>query len=302
MIIDAHAHFEPRVLAVKTMIEKLDAAGIDRVALIPTMIDPLPSTPEVLLAMTRFFMQRSWGRPIAEAIHRGTMTRAGDLRLAGRTYRIYRQPDNASVAEVLRQRPDRFLGWIFLNPRSDEDVMECLERWRVVPGMIGIKLHPHWHDYRTELLHPLLARAEELGLPVLIHLGFRKRGDFRTLCQRFPGVTFIAAHAGFPFYQMLWKHGPDLKNLHVDLSSPYIDEKIARAAVSALGAERCLYGTDAPYGFSGSEDGADYDYMAIRGWIDRMAISDLERDRIFGGNMLDILDRAGIGLVQREKG
>ncbi len=44
MIIDAHAHFDPRVLTVKTMIEKLDAAGIDRVARIPTMIEPLPST------------------------------------------------------------------------------------------------------------------------------------------------------------------------------------------------------------------------------------------------------------------
>jgi hypothetical protein len=39
--------------------------------------------------------------------------------------------------------------------------------------------------------------------------------------------------------------------LHVDLSSPYLDEPLARAAVAAMGPERCLYGTDSPYGFHG---------------------------------------------------
>src|SRR5262245_47761224 len=44
-----------------------------------------------------------------------------------------------------------------------------LDRFRQVKGMIGVKLHPHWHDYRTEILSPLLRRCEELKLPVLIH-------------------------------------------------------------------------------------------------------------------------------------
>jgi predicted TIM-barrel fold metal-dependent hydrolase len=158
--------------------------------------------------------------------------------------------------------------------------------------MFGIKLHPHWHDYRTDILDPVLARAQELHMPVLIHLGFRRRGDYRAIAQRFPRLVVIAAHAGFPFYQDLWSHARDCPNLHVDLSSPYIDERLARAAVAALGPERCLYGTDSPYGFHG--DDGSYDYAAIRRWVERMPVSEVGRDRILADNFRRILADARV--------
>jgi predicted TIM-barrel fold metal-dependent hydrolase len=267
----------------------MDAAGVDRVALIPAMNDPLPETPERLLALMRRLMSWRGSRPLAEAAHRALLTRDGHLRLGRQLVHIYGRPDNAEVARLCAAHPGRFLGWVFLNPRGNPGVLDELERWRGEPGMIGVKLHPHWHDYETRLLSPLCARAEELGLPVLIHLGFRRRGDFRSLCARFPRLTVIAAHAGFPFYNDLWSHARELPNLYVDLSSPYIDERLARAAVRAMGAARCLYGTDAPYGFHGAEG---YDYRAILGWVDRMPIGARERDRILGESFLAILDRS----------
>jgi predicted TIM-barrel fold metal-dependent hydrolase len=141
------------------------------------------------------------------------------------------------------------------------------------------------------LLDPLLRRAEELRLPVLIHLGFGKRGDFRAIAQRFPKLTVISAHAGFPFYDDLWAHANDCPNLFVDLSSPYIDETLARAAVRAMGPHRCLYGTDAPYGFH--EGDGSYDYGEIKRWVERMPVSSAERDAILAGNFRAILDRGG---------
>ena len=150
----------------------------------------------------------------------------------------------------------------------------------------------HTGTTTTNRLDTLLQRANELEMAVLIHLGFGKRGDFRSLCVQYPKVRFIAAHAGFPFYQFLWNYGRQFPNLWVDLSSPYIDESLARGAVEALGPERCLYGTDAPYGFEGPEPcehGHNYDYNEIRGWIERLKISDTQKDRIFAGNALDVL-------------
>lgn len=287
MIIDSHAHFEPRMLVLDRVLAKMDAAGVDRIALIPTMCDPLPHTPERLLAVMRRAMRSDVLRPLVELAHRSTLTKSGDLKLAGELFRIYAEPDNASVAEVVAKHPDRFLGWIFLNPAVDPEPVETLERWRAEPGMIGVKLHPHWHDYRTELLDPILRRCEELRLPVLVHLGFRKRGDYRAICERFPRLTVISAHAGFPHFDALWKKGRSYPRLYVDLSSPYIDEKLARDAVAALGPERCLYGTDAPYGFH--EDDGTYDYRAIQGWIDRMPIASRDRDRILGGTFEALL-------------
>lgn len=286
MVIDSHAHFEPRMLELERVVSKMDAAGVNRIALIPAMNDPLPETPERLLSIVRFLMTRRWGRPLAERVHRSTMTADGNLKLSGKQFGIYAQPDNAAVADVLRARPDRFLGWIFLNPRGNPPLDE-LEKWRAVPGMIGVKLHPHWHDYDTDLLDPVLRRCEELKLPVLVHLGFGRRGDFVAMTSRFPKVKIIAAHAGIPFYQQLWAHKDRAPNLFVDLSSPYLNEQLARSAVAAMGPERCLYGTDAPYGFHG--DDGSYDYGAIKGWIARMKISETQRERILGGNFGELV-------------
>lgn len=292
MIIDCHAHFEPRMLDAPRVLGKMQAAGVDRVALIPTMNDPLPETPERLLSAARFLMGRRLTRPLAERVHRATLTREGNLRLGGKVYGLYARPDNQGVADLVTQHPDRFFGWIFLNPRDNPGVLDELERWRQVRGMIGLKLHPHWHDYRTDLLEPLLGRAEELGLPVLIHLGFGARGDFRAMCARHPRLVVISAHAGFPFYRDLWRHRAACPNLRVDLSSPYLDERLAREAVRAMGPERCLYGTDAPYGFHAAD--GSYDYGRIKGWIDRMPISSRAKDAIFADNFRAILSRAGV--------
>ncbi|MFO1480326.1 MAG: amidohydrolase family protein [Turneriella sp.] len=81
----------------------------------------------------------------------------------------------------------------FLNPRADTKVLETLERWRHEKGMIGVKLHPHWHDYTTDLLFPLFARLEELGLPALIHLGFGRRGDYCVIAEKFMSQNYRGA-------------------------------------------------------------------------------------------------------------
>jgi predicted TIM-barrel fold metal-dependent hydrolase len=290
MIIDCHAHFDPRILPAERILAKLDAAGVDRVAIIPPMNDPIPATPERLLWLARTLSRSSWTRWLVERVHRATLTRDGNLKLGGDVIAIYPQPDNEGVAQLVAAHPDRFYGWIFLNPRADPNALETLERWRSVKGMVGIKLHPHWHDYETDRLDPVLRRAEELRLPVLIHLGFGRRGDFRAICSRFPRLVVIAAHAGFPFYGDLWRHADEHPNLHVDLSSPYIDEKLARAAVAWMGPRRCLYGTDAPYGFH--ETDHSYDYGAIKGWVERMPVTSAERDAVLGGTFAELLSRA----------
>ena len=275
------------MLKLSGVIEKMDNARVDRIVLIPALTDPLPHVSETLLQVLRTTLKRRATRPLGEAIHRATMRESGVV-IGLERYSIYPLPDNATLAEVLRAHPDRFLGWIFLNPARDPNVLESLERWRHEPGFIGVKLHPHWHDYKTAILGPLLERCQELGLPVLIHLGFRRRGDFRSMASRYPKLRIIAAHAGFPFYGDLWHYKNAHPNLHVDLSSPYIDEALAREAVAAMGPERCLYGTDAPYGTS-EEDGS-FDYSAIRGWVERMPCSSRQREAMFGGNFERLID------------
>jgi predicted TIM-barrel fold metal-dependent hydrolase len=286
-VVDVHAHYEPRMLAVPAMLAQMDARGIRQVALIPCMNDPLPETPARLLAVVRRLM-RSPCHPLARVIAEATITDGGDLRLGGKVHAIYPRPDNASVAEVVRAHPDRFLGWIFLNPRAAVGLDE-LERWRGVPGMIGVKLHPHWHGWPLVDAIPIARRCEELGMPVLLHLGFGDRGDWRVLTAAAPRLRLIFAHAGIPHYDRIWGAIRADRRLALDVSSPYLDEALVRDAVAAVGPERVLYGTDAPYGFHDPDGG--YDYGAIRGWVERLRLPARDIDRVLSGNALTLLDR-----------
>jgi predicted TIM-barrel fold metal-dependent hydrolase len=286
-VVDIHAHFEPRMFSVDKMRAQMAASGVDRVALIPAMNDPLPETPTRLIALVRGLMC-SPAHSLAKLVHLATM-KDGNLKLSGKIYEIYSKPDNAQVAEVLRAHPELFVGWIFLNPRTSGNALEELEQWRAVPGFAGVKLHPHWHDWEIEEGVPILRRCEELGLPVLIHLGFGKSGDWQRIADGFPKLKVLFAHAGMPHFQRLWPRMRDYPNLYLDLSSPYLDEALARRAVAAVGPERALYGTDAPYGFHDAHDPESYDYTHIKGWVERLPASSSDIDRVLGINAGELL-------------
>ncbi len=286
-VVDAHAHLEPRMLDLPAMIAQLDAHRVDRVVLIPCMNDPLPETPRRLLAVIRRLM-RSPCHPVAAAINAAVMTDEGDLRLAGKVHAIYPRPDNATVARAIACHPDRLLGWIFLNPRAGVGVAE-LERWRHLPGMVGVKLHPHWHGWPIVDALPIARRCEELGLPILIHLGFGDRGAWRVLADACPRLRLVFAHAGIPHYDRMWGQIRGDRRLWLDVSSPYLDEALVRDAVAAVGPERVLYGTDAPYGFH--DPAGSYDYGAIRGWIERLPVAATAIERVLGGNVERLLAR-----------
>ena len=293
-VVDAHAHYEPRMLGLPAMLRQLDAHGVDRVALIPAMNDPLPGTPERLVALVRRLL-RSPCHAVARVINDAVITDEGDLRLGGKVHAIYPRPDNASVAAAIAAHPERFLGWIFLNPRAGVGLAE-LERWRHVPGFVGVKLHPHWHGWSLVDAVPIARRCEELGLPILIHLGFGERGRWRVLADACPRLKLIFAHAGIPHFDRMWGAIRDDRRLWFDVSSPYLDEALVRDAVAAVGPERVLYGTDAPYGFheGGEGDGGgggEYDYGAIRGWVERLPERAEAIERVLGGNVERLLAR-----------
>lgn len=284
--IDAHAHLDERMLRVPQMLAQMQERGVDRVVLIPCMNDPLPHTPKALLWTVRRLLCSPLHR-VAGAIHRSTMTDDGNLKLSGKRYRIYSRPDNATVAEALAAHPEHFLGWIFLNPRLP-DHLEELERWRQVPGFVGVKLHPHWHDWPIELALPIARRCEALGLPILIHLGFGAGGRWQVLADACPKLRLVFAHAGIPHFQRMWHGIAGDRRLFLDVSSPYLDEGLVREAVRAVGAERVLYGTDAPYGFVDPVH-QGYDYGAILGWVQRLPNRAVEIERMLGDNVLELL-------------
>ena len=109
------------------------------------------------------------------------------------------------------------------------------------------------------------------------------------LADACPRLRLIFAHAGIPHFDRMWGAIRDDRRLWFDVSSPYLDEALVRDAVAAVGPERVLYGTDAPYGFHDPDGG--YDYGAIRGWIERLPGAARDVERILGDNLLRFFDR-----------
>jgi hypothetical protein len=295
MVIDAHYHLDERLETVDRLLDQMGRHGIDRTALIAAMVDPLPEgvLPMALAGVVRTALAGRL-RPVGRPLYRSMVRRDGRFHMLLWSRRIYPQPDNRSVDRVMRLHPDRFCGWVFVNPGAGDPVAEA-ERWAGGPGWIGVKAHPFWHRYPVAMLAGVADFCSRRGWPLLVSLGpDRDTGDYRWLPERFPNLTLVYAHAGVPYFGELWEYARMKANVFVDLSGPHLDERLRRRAVRMLGAGRCLYGTDGPY-LCPDRHGR-YDHGRILGEVWRLPVPVAEREKIAGGNFRRIIALAHVVL------
>ena len=283
MIVDAHYHLDPPLESVDRLLEQMRQHGIDRVALIAPVSGPL-HVGDLGRRFAQLMRRALAGKAprLGQLLYRSTVSRRGRVSFLGPPAVIHDSPDDGAVERAIGAYPDRFVGWCFVNPLvpgSIDDVSRRLRR----PAWIGVKAHPFWHRYPVAALDDTAALCQDLGKPMLVHLGAgAERGDFRRLPDRFPRLKILYAHAGIPWYRTLWDDAARRQNVFVDLSSPYLDKSLRYEALRALGPERCVYGTDGPYGYPSSDGG--YDHGAILGQIRRAGLSARDLDRVLGGN------------------
>lgn len=285
MIIDIHAHFEPRILPLPELIRRMDKDGVRKTFLISHLTDP-PETKKAgfPVAVQRFMFYHRPLRALAFALTKSMYRKKGEWNLwlnkfssNSAKFSIVLKPDNSSVVNAVAQYPDRLNGWIFVNPEMD-DALETIDKYSNVPGMIGIKIHPFWHHFSMSQAEPVIRRAHELKMPILIHLGFEDFNNYACLPGKYNKAIFIFAHLGIPFYADLWCRFKENQNVYFDVASPYhVDARLIRLAVKMLGAQRILFGTDAPYGREDS-------IAQIKQWIVRLPVSDGEKELIFAEN------------------
>lgn len=289
MVIDCHYHVDERILPVSMLLRQMDVCGVDRIALMACLNVPIPEVASVLTRLLLFGLSHRALRPFARLLA-AHFTPAGDIVVLGKTYHIYPDPDNDAVFRTVAAHPDRFLGWVFINPHGQNDPVAELKRWEDHPAFVGVKAHPFWHRYPPVDLAPVAARLAALCKPLLIHAGFGAHGDFLPLVRTVPGLKLILAHAGFPTYAETWEAIQDTR-ICVDLSQTYyVNDVLTRAAVAALGPERCLFGTDGPYGFADAQ--GIYDYGFIKRRLERLFPDRSVLAKLLGGNFRAL---AGLG-------
>ncbi len=140
-------------------------------------------------------------------------------------------PDNGDVLAAVERHPGTIIGLATL--RLGRDGPEAVDAFRA-QGFAGLKITRAPRRYDDPAFWPVYARAEELGLPVLFHTGFVLLTDrdaedgvssdhLRPVCldlvaRRFPGLRFVAAHLGMPWYEEAAMLARFHANAYVDLT------------------------------------------------------------------------------------
>ncbi len=153
----------------------------------------------------------------------------------------------------------RLIPFATLNPYKVNDLAAELERLVRDLGFRGLKLYPvYQHHYVNDTrLYPLYAKAQALGLPVLVHTGssvFKgariKYGDplhLDDVAIDFPDLTILMAHSGRPFWyeQAFWmarRHA----NVYMEVSGLPAKKLLDYFPELERLADKVVYGSDWP--------------------------------------------------------
>lgn len=276
MIIDGHHHIVDRH---EPILRRMDELGIERTVLVGVGVADL----RVVTVKDSFVLRSDFLLKTLGVLEARRLVRSRRFREA-----LLGDPDNERALSAIRERPDRFLGFVFVNPESERcmgEIRRCL-----AGGMSGIKLA--LLQYPTDLAGPKMAAIAELArerrVPIFLHQGLtREASDVRPLVSAFPDVVFIVAHAGVQYFDEAVDVARRHDNVFVDTSSCMVTWPKLKRLLGALGASKLVFGTDVPVMARDPEEGLRK--------VMRLPTTDADKERILGGNIKWILRRGARG-------
>jgi predicted TIM-barrel fold metal-dependent hydrolase len=162
---------------------------------------------------------------------------------------------NAEIAEVVATHPDRFRGYVVVNPNYPDHVAQSLAEFRQWQegGFVGFKLHPGIHEYSLtgQNYAPALAYANDHHVPVLSHTwgadGTCGTKQVREVIRRYPELPFIAGHACYGDWDDAIALAAGHENLYLELTAAYGVNGVIEHMVAGAGAHKVLFGDDLPW-------------------------------------------------------
>lgn len=158
---------------------------------------------------------------------------------------------NDEVLQALSHWHHRAYGFVYLNPRYEEESLQELERCVKNGPMVGVKL---WVAVKCSdpRVTSIIRRATELKAVIYQHTWLKTPGNFdgestpmelAELAAKHPAAPLILGHTGGN-----WEYGiraiREQKHVAIDLGGNDPTAGFVEMAVRELGAERVIYGSD----------------------------------------------------------
>jgi predicted TIM-barrel fold metal-dependent hydrolase len=196
---------------------------------------------------------------------------------------------NAQVDELLRRHPDRFLGYITVNPNPPGEGLHELERWKHFHSPPLIKFHPGLHKYPVTgpNYKPLWDYANQTHAIVLVHTWDSDPNCgplmFPAIARQIPNARILLGHSGVTWrgYMQSIEAAESAPNLFLELCGSQNHRLILEKCVDRVGAERILFGSDLPF----------LEASMTLGRVLTARIADAAKERILRYNFLELLER-----------
>lgn len=188
---------------------------------------------------------------------------------------------NKEAAQII-SKTEGLLQCVVVDPTKPDTYAQATEMLEL-PKCVGIKIHPEEHGYYIkEYGRAIFEFAARHKTVVQTHSGEQKSlpADFVQLANDFPEVILILSHLGCgwnddPTHQICAIGSSQHGNVFTDTSSSQsMTSNLIEWAVSEVGAEHILYGSDSPLYFAPMQ----------RARIDYADISEQDRKLILHGN------------------
>ncbi len=196
---------------------------------------------------------------------------------------------NQWLADAVRRFPGRVLGYCYVNPGYTREALEEIRRCVGDRGFMGIKLYNEY-TCNEPVVFPIVELAIELGVPILQHAGhshyfvedqprLTDSGHLAELARRYPEAMLICAHfCGGGDWEWAIKAARHAPNVFLDTSGSVTDADSVDMAVAVAGVDRVVFGCDSSMtACVGKMRGAD--------------LSESDKQKILGGNMMKLLRR-----------
>jgi predicted TIM-barrel fold metal-dependent hydrolase len=147
---------------------------------------------------------------------------------------------NDEVAAVIKQYPDRFIGFTLVNLNHGAEIARKEMERGLEMGMRGIKLINDYHGYPAEgaLVDVACEFANKHGQFILNH-NWGSAAQMERLCTTYPKACFITGHSTTAYANVTRK----VDNLFI-CTCPLLGWEQTERFVELYGADRLLFGSD----------------------------------------------------------